>query len=472
MSAVTTGHEAAAHPEHVGRFRIERLLGMGSMGAVYLAQDPVISRQVAIKTLNLSLPPQQAKVFEDNFLNEARAAGRLSHPHIVTVYDAGRINGQSYIAMEYLKGVELKDLISRGEPFTMRQFAEIFIRVADALQYAHDNGIVHRDIKPANIFLTTKTQPKVLDFGIAQAAANTLSTGFLGGIENQTMVGTPNYMSPELIAGRALDGRADIFSLGVVMYEVLTRRVPFTGKTFEELTHNIVHAHPAPPQDSNPDVPLPIAKIVAQALAKNPAERYPSARELADDLRRYIASVRARQLISANAKPPVIEEQRSRLPLALGIAIPLVLLAAGAGWWAVSSRDHEVAKAPVVTPAPAPAPVAVAPKVDTPAPAPEAVIDKPVAKAKTEERVRRDPPPAKSLTPPALPIALGTVAIAVSPWGEVFVDGVPRGLSPPVSSLTLPAGKHTVEIRNGDSEPFRTTIEVAADETIRVRHRF
>ncbi|CAN5223295.1 hypothetical protein BH10PSE17_BH10PSE17_28400 [soil metagenome] len=473
MSAVTTGHEAAAHPEHVGRFRIERLLGMGSMGAVYLAQDPVISRQVAIKTLNLSLPPQQAKVFEDNFLNEARAAGRLSHPHIVTVYDAGRIDGQSYIAMEYLKGVELKDLISRGEPFTMRQFAEIFIRVADALQYAHDNGIVHRDIKPANIFLTTKTQPKVLDFGIAQAAANTLSTGFLGGIENQTMVGTPNYMSPELIAGRSLDGRSDIFSLGVVMYEVLTRRVPFVGKTFEELTHNIVHAHPAPPQDSNPDVPLPIAKIVAQALAKNPAERYASARDLADDLRRYIASVRARQLISAGAKPPVIEEKRSRLPLVVGLAVPLALAVAGVAWWATSTRERVVARTPVVVPQTEPAPVAVAPKIEVPAPVPEPVVEKPAVKAaKADDRPRKDPPPAKSLTPPALPIALGTVSIAVSPWGELFVDGVPRGLSPPVSSLTLPAGKHTIEIRNGDSEPYKGTIEVSADETTRVRHRF
>lgn len=474
MSAVNASHAAAGHPDHVGRFRIERLLGMGSMGAVYLAQDPVIHRQVAIKTLNVSLPPAQAKIFEDNFLNEARAAGRLSHPHIVTVYDAGRIDGVSYIAMEYLKGVELKDLISRGEPFTMRQFAEVFIRVADALQYAHDNGIVHRDIKPANIFLTSKTQPKVLDFGIAQAAANTMSTGFLGGIENQQMVGTPNYMSPELIAGRSLDGRSDLFSLGVVMYEVLTGRVPFTGKTFEELTHNIVHAHPVPPQDVNTEVPLPIAKIVAQALAKNPAERYDTARALADDLRRYIASVRARALAQHQQPALQTEERRPRTALLIGIGAPVALVALAAGvFWISSPRERPVVAQPSAAPAPvpAPAPVAQAPVelVAAPAPAPAPSADKAVAHASAPRRV---PPPPRSLTPPAQPVALGTLSIAVSPWGEVYVDGAARGLSPPVTTLSLPAGQHVIEIRNGDSEPFRTTVDVAADDVTKIRHRF
>ena len=283
MSKLDAEPQTNPHPEHVGRFRIKRLLGMGSMGAVFLAEDPVIHREVAIKTLNVNLTAQEARMFEETFLNEARAAGRLNHPHIVTVYDAGRIDGVSYIAMEYLKGVELKELIARGEEFTMKQVAEIFIRVADALQYAHDNGIVHRDIKPANIFLTAKTNPKVLDFGIAQAATS-FSQSFMPNPFGKNLVGTPNYMSPELLLGQPLDGRSDIFSLGVVMYEVLTRQVPFRGSTFEDLTRAICTAHPTPPQDINPEVPLPIAKIVAKALAKSPGERYQSARELADDL--------------------------------------------------------------------------------------------------------------------------------------------------------------------------------------------
>ncbi len=495
MAKLDTEPQTNPHPEHVGRFRIKRLLGMGSMGAVFLAEDPVIHREVAIKTLNVNLTAQEARMFEETFLNEARAAGRLNHPHIVTVYDAGRIDGISYIAMEYLKGVELKELIARGEEFTMKQVAEIFIRVADALQYAHDNGIVHRDIKPANIFLTAKTNPKVLDFGIAQAATS-FSQSFMPNPFGKNLVGTPNYMSPELLLGQPLDGRSDIFSLGVVMYEVLTRQVPFRGATFEDLTRAICTAHPTPPQDINPDVPLPIAKIVAKALAKNSSERYQSARELADDLRRYVATVRVRQIMSASANggaPDMAYEEApaSRVGWWLGGAAA-VAASIGIAWFALHDRTDApppaaasaaaVAAPAAAEPAPTPAPVTEPPVIASaslhdqtvatvvagkPAKAEAAKADKPRANKRETKK-----PTAAPVADTAPPPANGSLAVAVSPWGEVIVDGASRGISPPLSTLTLSAGRHTIEIRNGDFEPVRMAVEVKPNETTRIRHKF
>jgi serine/threonine-protein kinase len=482
MTAATPDTLVGAQPDFVGRFKIDRLIGVGSMGAVYLADDPVINRQVAIKTINVGLPKQQARLYEDSFLNEARAAGRLNHPYIVTVYDAGRIDGMSYIAMEYLKGHELKELIARGEEFTMRQFAEIFIRVADALEYAHEHGVVHRDVKPANIFLTSKTQPKVLDFGIAQAATS-VGGSMLAGVGNPGLVGTPNYMPPELINGKPLDGRADIFSLGVVMYEVLTGQVPFRGKTFEELTNNIVFTHPQPPQELNPEVPLAISRIVAQALAKSPSDRYQNARALADDLRRYVASVRVKQLMSVTQ--PMGVNNTTQVPArigtaALGGAAALLLIAAALASYAIWWRDAPP-PAPVV--AEAPAPVGT---LKTEAQAPESASaptsarpdsvrpSVPVQSVPRADRVKRETrkPASSTAASPTQVSNLGTVAIAVSPWGEVFINGTPRGISPPVSSITLSPGHYTIEIRNGDSEPYRATIEVKADDTTHIRHRF
>ncbi len=498
MSKLDAEPQTNPHPEHVGRFRIKRLLGMGSMGAVFLAEDPVIHREVAIKTLNVNLTAQEARMFEETFLNEARAAGRLNHPHIVTVYDAGRIDGVSYIAMEYLKGVELKELIARGEEFTMKQVAEIFIRVADALQYAHDNGIVHRDIKPANIFLTAKTNPKVLDFGIAQAATS-FSQSFMPNPFGKNLVGTPNYMSPELLLGQPLDGRSDIFSLGVVMYEVLTRQVPFRGSTFEDLTRAICTAHPTPPQDINPEVPLPIAKIVAKALAKSPGERYQSARELADDLRRYVATVRVRQIMSATASgagPDMLEDEAPSSRVGWWIGGAAVIAASiGIGWFALHGRlETPEPSAPATTNAAAPAagatPDAATAATPVPPPAPSlptapladqtvvpvvagSAAAKPAAKAEKPHANKREAKKAPAPAPePVAPPANGSLAIAVSPWGEVLVDGSSRGISPPLSTLTLPAGRHTIEIRNGDFEPMRMTVEVKPNETTRIRHKF
>jgi serine/threonine-protein kinase len=284
-------------------------------------------------------------------------------------------------------------------------------------------------------------------------------------------------MPPELINGKSLDGRADIFSLGVVMYETLTGQVPFRGKTFDELTTNIVSSHPQPPQEINPEVPLAISRIVAQALAKKPEDRYQNGRDLADDLRRYVASVRVKKLMSATQ--PMGGQSTTQVPARtgrfalIGAATLLLLAAALAGytvWWRETPAPD-----PVVAQASAPAVAVVAPdtRAGTVEPAKSVAPRTAPPKDRVPERSRRENRKSGNAAAATAPISnLGTVAVAVSPWGEVFINGTPKGISPPVSLITLPAGHYSVEIRNGDSDPYRATIEVRPDDTTHIRHRF
>ncbi|MGL4573200.1 MAG: serine/threonine-protein kinase, partial [Burkholderiaceae bacterium] len=197
----------------IGRYKTVSRIGDGAMGAVYAAYDPVLSRTVALKTLNLDLPPDERTRFEASFLDEARAVAKLNHPNIVTVFDAGKSPHGPYIAMELLEGEELRSLLARGERLTPNRAAEVVTRVAEALAYAHSNGIVHRDVKPGNIFMVGKNQPKVLDFGIAQVARKPVAASGA-----DTVLGSPTYMAPECVRGESVDGRSDIWSLGVVLY--------------------------------------------------------------------------------------------------------------------------------------------------------------------------------------------------------------------------------------------------------------
>lgn len=493
LSAMTSTTD---QPDHIGRFRIKRLLGTGSMGTVYLAEDPVIHRQVAIKTLNLHLPADEARLFEATFLNEARAAGKLNHPHIVTVYDAGRVNGMSYIAMEYLQGVELKQIIGRDKRMPVRQICDLFIHIADAIDYAHKQGIIHRDLKPANIFLIGKNNPKVLDFGIAQAMKSFSDSVSVGSTE-QRIVGTPNYMSPELLQGKPLDGRSDIFSLGVVMYETLTGAVPFQGDKFEELAYSILETNPVPPHELNPAVSLALARIVGKALAKKPADRYQTAKQLADDLRAYVKDERVRNLVGSTLETHEKRAERSRRMM-IGSSIVAVCLSAVAALLLYDRLVEPVVFRTTSQPVPviASAPVAEVTTSTTAVATPEAITPetRPTATAAPAANLAavpadpvrapisetaREPakksaanPPAKSTLKPAPAVlATGNVNLAISPWGEVFVDGVSRGISPPLSTLTLPVGSHRVIIRNGEAE-FSASVEVKADEPVRLRHRF
>lgn len=293
---------AASAPEikRISRFTVIRELGRGAIGVVYLVHDPIIDRQIAIKTFNPKLTQLERKKHEEQLINEARAAGRLSHPHIVTIFDANTEGGMTFIAMEYLQGRELSRLLARQHPFELNDIAAIAWKVADALDYAHRNGVVHRDIKPANIFMVGENQPKVVDFGIARSP-NRVADQFAQTNDapytlfHNNILGTPTYMSPEQACGEPADSRSDIYSLGAVMYEMLAGRKPFQSQDTEKLLQMIALKTPPAPHELNPEVPEALSQIVMKAMQKRPEKRYQHAHEMANDIKRYLVKGRRPQ---------------------------------------------------------------------------------------------------------------------------------------------------------------------------------
>jgi len=271
----------------LGRYLIESEIGRGAMGVVYKATDSVLQRTVAVKTVNMALERDQADRYEARFYQEARAAGGLNHPNIVTVYDAGKAGDVVYMAMEYIQGVELRTLYAEGQPMGASQSLAIAAQVAEGLGYAHQNGVVHRDVKPANIMVVANGPVKITDFGIARmrASADLTQTG--------VMLGSPKYMSPEQVIGKRADHRSDIFSLGVILYEMLTGAAPFNGENITALMYQIVNFAPPAPSTVNAAVPEMLDFIIAKMLAKPLEERYQDARELARDLRECERSLAA-----------------------------------------------------------------------------------------------------------------------------------------------------------------------------------
>jgi serine/threonine-protein kinase len=255
-------------------------LGRGAMGLVYLGKDPTIQRFVAIKTMRLDQIDNDDKLqdVKARFFREAESTGRLSHPNIVTIFDAGEENDLGYIAMELIEGTPLKQWARKPKLMPVNEVLLILATVADALDYAHQQGIVHRDIKPANIMLTKDRVVKVMDFGIAKMASSSKT-------ETNMVLGTPTYMSPEQIAGKKVDGRSDIFSLGIVLFELLTGQTPFTADNLSALLFSIAH-HPHPDiQSLMPDLHPMVKEIVDRALQKELPHRYRRAEEFARDLR-------------------------------------------------------------------------------------------------------------------------------------------------------------------------------------------
>jgi eukaryotic-like serine/threonine-protein kinase len=262
----------------LGRYRILGELGRGAMGVVYRAEDPVLDRQLAIKTVFVPADEADRKEYEARFTQEARAAGKLGHPGIVTIYDVGREGEVVYMAMELLEGVDL-GAQTETRRFPVTEAVAIVERVADALSFAHDRGVVHRDIKPPNIMLVGGGRVKIMDFGIARMRSSDLKT------QTGLMMGTPRYMSPEQVAGRPVDQRSDIFSLGTVLYELLTGAKLFAGNDATEIMYNVSQLRPAPPSRINRQVPAMLDLVVAKALEKDPGERYQDAHQFAADLR-------------------------------------------------------------------------------------------------------------------------------------------------------------------------------------------
>ena len=262
----------------LGRYKILGELGRGAMGIVFRAEDPALDRQLAIKTVFVPADDADRREYEARFTQEARAAGKLGHPGIVTIYDVGREGEMVYMAMELLEGVDL-GAEAATRRFTIAEALSIAERVADALAFAHDRGVVHRDIKPPNIMLVGGGRVKIMDFGIARMRSSDLKT------KTGLMMGTPRYMSPEQVAGRPVDQRSDIFSLGTVLYELLTGTKLFAGNDATEMMYNVSQLRPVPPSRINRQIPAMLDLVVAKALEKDAGERYQDAHQFAADLR-------------------------------------------------------------------------------------------------------------------------------------------------------------------------------------------
>lgn len=270
-------------PQRLGRYEVVRELGKGAMGVVYEGLDPTLGRRVAIKTARRDVLESSGLADEmiKRFMREAQAAGGLNHPNIITIYDAGEQDGYSYIAMEYLDGGDLKDMIhKRGRPAT-DDIIEIGATICDALAAAHEKGVVHRDIKPGNILFAKDGKLKVADFGIARIVGSTMT-------QEGQLIGTPHYMSPEQFMGQRVDGRSDFFSVAVMLYELLTGEKPFSGEALSTVMHHVIKTTPAPPSELNVLVAPAIDQVLLKALAKRPADRYVDGKLMAAALRESI----------------------------------------------------------------------------------------------------------------------------------------------------------------------------------------
>lgn len=276
-------------PPKLGRYEIVDEIGKGAMGVVYLARDPLIGRLVALKTFRIgySVRDQELEQFRIRFMREAQSAGILSHPNIVTIHDVVEQTeeGLAFIAMEYVRGTTLKALLQSDQPMSLQFIVDIVSQVAEALDYAHAHRVIHRDVKPANILITADNRVKITDFGIARLDTSNLT-------QEGQLLGTPNYMAPEQIQGKEIDHRADLFALGVVLYEMLTRHKPFQGENLTVVSHRIVYDHFTPPKEYARDLPPGVEQVLDRALEKDPARRYQRAKDMADDLRRMLTAAR------------------------------------------------------------------------------------------------------------------------------------------------------------------------------------
>jgi serine/threonine protein kinase len=293
-----------------GRYQIVSELGRGSMGVVYQGFDPLIGRTVAIKTMLVEgLGPAEFEEYKARFQREAQAAGILTHPNIVTVYDFGEDNGVLYLAMELLNGKSLQDLVEEQNILPLETIVPMYEQVCSALDHAHRNNVIHRDIKPANIMILESGLVKVTDFGIAKMMS-------LGMTQAGQILGTPNYMSPEQVKGRGVDGRSDIFSLGVILYELVTGEKPFSGQNITTVIYKIINENPIPPRELDATIHPGLSYVISKALAKDPGERYQTCRDLAEDLKNYknLGSVTPPSATVVVRVPPITAPPPERKP--------------------------------------------------------------------------------------------------------------------------------------------------------------
>jgi predicted Ser/Thr protein kinase len=492
-------------PQTVGRYEITGELGRGAMGVVYKATDPTIGRTVALKTMRLDVHGLESGEIVRRFKNEARAAGLLNHPNIVTIYDAGEHEGIFYIAMEFMQGTTLQAVLDEKRILDTNEAIQFSREICEGLDYAHAHGIVHRDVKPANIMITARGGVKIMDFGIAKAGGSMTSTG--------QVLGTPNYMSPEQVKGRSLDGRSDLFSFAVILYEMLTGEKPFVGQNVTTIIYKIVNESPIPPRDLDASIHPGLNAIVVKALAKVPDERYQSGAELVRDLENYkmagatlhattvlpqTASLHASEKTVAlpmrvvagsavRAAEPETMPDRAPVPLRqpaaaarpsrrggmIAALITLLILGAAVGGYAfyrarvkmqqleaeVKSEEARAAQAqsakpiPVPTATATPEPAAIVPDADA----------KPADSGKTaEEKSPFKPKKPTNVSAPAVPPS--EVSFSSQPDGaKVTVDGQsdPAWITP-FRAQRLTAGTHSVVFSKDGYIAQTVTFQVVA----------
>ncbi len=470
--------------EHVGRYEIESELGRGAMGVVFRARDPAIGRTVAIKTIRLSelAEPLEQVRLRNRLLHEARSAGVLSHPGIVTIYDVSEQDDTAYVAMEFVNGPTLEQVLSGQQPPDATTIFRVLRETAAALDYAHKKGIIHRDIKPANIMIHEDGTVKICDFGVAKIPAPQLAT------QAGLVVGTPSYMSPEQALGRPVDGRSDQFSLAVIAFELLTGGKPFVSEQLAALVYKIAHEDPPVPSKLNPTVNWQVDLVLQRALQKGPAARFPSCTEFVTALEAACKSCKgwkplargSDQSLPTLAVPAAEEEpqatpapeprpaqpggsrQRGRrwaVPAMLLVLAAAVVLVGAAVWLAhrfsVSppSAPPKAEQAAPATPAPRPSPVGrvviPTPEAQTPPQPANTPAQKPETAA---EPAQTTPPPVRTGTQPAttpprteprLP-AETIVLVRTSPEGAVVTfDDSPDLRCKTPCSMPLSSGRHT-----------------------------
>ncbi len=434
--------EPTSQVKTLGRYQLHGELGRGAMGVVYKAFDPVIGRTVALKTLTFDTSGEETEALRQRLHREAGAAGTLAHPNIVTIYDVIEEGGTMAIAMEYIEGQTLSDVIDQRAPLPLDAALDIFEQMCAGIDFAGSQGIVHRDIKPANIMLTSDNRVKVADFGVARVEASTMTqTGLI--------MGSPSYMSPEQVRALPLDSRSDLFSAAVVLYELLTKERPFAGDDVATTMYRIVHEPPVPPSQFNVAIGDRVAAILHRALGKAPDERFRSGAEMCVELRRAVTG--------AEMPPPASEATPRFSPLLLGSAGLGVLLLAVIGL--LAGGDSGDTSAPVETvrsgqaqfpvQTSAPPPVAQVPVDAVPAAVPAEVAPRPTtsepgarpgssAAAAAEEP---EPEPAPAVPPGKLILSFAGVPYGVS----LRADGDRLGVvSRGGGSVDVPPGSHRV----------------------------
>ena len=438
---------AERHLTRIGKYEVECVIGEGSMGVVYRAIDPLINRRVAIKVMADAVA--QDAGLRDRFLREAQAAGSLQHPNVVTIYDFGEVDDHLFIAMEYVEGDDLADLLAKNVTIRTSDALDLIIGLLHGLAYAHKRGIIHRDIKPANIRVDGEGKARLMDFGVAHLASSELtSTGML--------LGTPAYMAPEQITGGAVTAETDLFSVGAVLYELLAGRRPFIGETLQSLMYSILNKAPEPLDKFIPKLPPGLNDVVMRALAKEPSHRYHSALAMANDLSAILNALepegkRTSLSLRAAIDTALAQEHKARKRRKIGGQIALfaagAVLAAvlfGAARFFLTHRDAAAQREPAVTasgtvaiPPPAardtarPVPAAAEPIVPAPAP--------PVASRSTiaVERVPRSPASHVALDPKP-PAERLTSTTHASTADSKPVDSTASVTPPPVPRVSAP----------------------------------